>query len=81
MELAAGDTLDAVDTILVNEEETHERCGCHVCNTLRNLFAASVEAEHDRRSPTPLLLTFGQAADLLGVSEGTVRELVAKQDL
>lgn len=50
--------LDAVDPILVFEEETHERCACHVCNTLRNLLAANVEAEHDCRSPTPLLLTF-----------------------
>jgi len=70
-----------VDTILVREEETHERCGCHVCTTLRNLFAASIEAEHDRRSPTPLLLTFGQAAELLGISESTVRELVGEQEL
>jgi len=79
--LVSGDTLSSVDTILVREEETHERCDCHVCNTLRNLFAASVEAEHDRRSPTPLLLTFGQAAELLGVGESTVRELVGEQEL
>lgn len=79
--MLAGDTLDTVDPILVRDAETHERCECHVCSTLRNLFAASVAAEHDRRSPTPLLLTFRQAAELLGVSEGTVRELVAEQEL
>lgn len=50
--------MGAVDPILVYEEETHERCDCHVCNTLRSLFVANVEVEHDRRSPTPLLLTF-----------------------
>lgn len=70
-----------MDPILVHEEETHERCDCHVCNTLRHLFAANVDVEHDRRSPTPLLLTFAQAAELLGVGEGTVRELVGEQEL
>ena len=70
-----------MDPILVREEETHERCDCHVCNTLRNLLAANVEAEHDRRSPTPLLLSFKQAAELLRVGEETVRELVGDQEL
>lgn len=45
-----------------------------------DLFAASLEAEHDRHSPTPLLLTFAQAAELLGVGEATVRELVGDQE-
>ncbi len=63
------------------KRETHERCDCHVCNTLRTLLAANVEAEHDRRSPTPLLLTFKQAGALLGVSEATVRELGGDQEL
>jgi excisionase family DNA binding protein len=70
-----------MDTILIRENETHDRCDCHVCGTLRNLFAANVDVTHDRRSPTPLLLTFAQAAELLGVSERTVRELVGEQEL
>jgi len=70
-----------MDTILVREEETHDRCDCHVCNTLRHLFAANVDVERDRRSPSPLLLTFVQAAKLLGVGESTVRELVGEQEL
>lgn len=78
---SAGDRLADMDTILVREEETHERCDCHVCNTLRNLLGASIDADHDHRSPTPLLLTLGQAAELLGVTEDTVRSLVGEQEL
>lgn len=58
-----------------------EPCVCHVCATLRNVLSANVDADHDRRVVTPLLLTFAQAAELLGISEGNVRSLVAAGEL
>jgi hypothetical protein len=60
------------DPILVDPTEVRERCECHVCETLRGVLAANLDAVHDRRSVTPMLLTVPAAAELLGVSDGTV---------
>ncbi len=65
------------DPILVDPTEVRERCECHVCETLRNVLAANLDAVHDRRTVTPMLLTMRTAAELLGVSEGTVAGLIA----
>lgn len=80
-QLLAGDKLDGVDPTLVREEETHERCECHVCNTPRNLLCRQRGGRTRPPLPTPLLLTFGQAADLLGVSEGTCASWSESRDL
>lgn len=62
-------------------EPGFDGCRCHVCNTLRNVLAASTDAEADRRVQSALLLTFGEVAQLLGVGEGTVRSLVAEGEI
>lgn len=56
-------------------------CACHACATLRNVLSANLDANHDRRVVTPLLLTFAQAAELLGITEGNVRTLVTAGEL
>jgi excisionase family DNA binding protein len=58
-----------------------ESCACHVCATLRNILSANLDATHDRRVSTPLLLTFAEAGQLLGIGEGAVRSLVAEGEL
>jgi excisionase family DNA binding protein len=63
------------------EDETRERCDCHVCSTLREALSANVDAAHDSRSPTPLLLTYGQAAELMGVTAAVVSGLVREGEL
>jgi len=68
----------AVET---DEGERTAPCACHVCSTLRNVLSANLEVHHDRRVVTPLLLTFAQAAELIGISEGNVRSLVAEGEL
>ncbi len=62
-------------------EPGFDGCRCHVCNTLRNVLSANRDAPGDTRVTTPLLLTFGQAAELLGVSDDTVRALVHEGEI
>lgn len=69
------------DQILVDLTEVRERCECHVCETLRGVLAANLDAVHDRRSVTPLLLTVRAASELLGVSNGTVAGLIADGEI
>jgi hypothetical protein len=64
------------DPILIDPAEVRERCDCHVCETLRTVLAANLDVVHDRRTVTPLLLTISAAAELLGVSAGTVSGLI-----
>lgn len=61
--------------------DTHDRCDCHVCSTLRNVRSANLDAPHDRRVLSPLLLTNGQAAELLGIGEDAVRSLITEGEL
>jgi hypothetical protein len=63
------------------DDDTRERCDCHVCSTLRAVLSANFEATHDSRSPTPLLLTYGQAAELMGVTADVVSGLVREGEL
>jgi excisionase family DNA binding protein len=60
---------------------THDRCDCHVCATLRNVLSANLDVTHDRRVVTPMLLTFAQAAELMGIGEAAVRSLVAEGEI
>lgn len=69
------------DPILIDPAEVRERCECHVCETLRAVLAANLDVVHDRRTVTPLLLTITAAAELLGVSAGTVSGLVADGEI
>jgi excisionase family DNA binding protein len=69
------------DPILVDPTEVRERCECHVCETLRGVLAANLDAVHDRRVVTPMLLTVSAAAELLGVSDGTVAGLIADGEI
>jgi excisionase family DNA binding protein len=62
-------------------EPGFDGCRCHVCNTLRSVLSANRDAPSDTRVATPLLLTFGQAAELLGVSDDTVRTLVHEGEI
>jgi excisionase family DNA binding protein len=62
-------------------EPSFDGCRCHVCNTLRNTLGANREADVHREVPSRLLLSFGEAAELLGISEGTVRSLVAEGEI
>jgi excisionase family DNA binding protein len=61
----------------IDDEGTHDRCDCHVCATLRNVLSANLDAPHDRRVATTLLLTFAQAAEILGIGEAAVRAFVS----
>jgi len=63
------------------DERYFDGCGCHVCNTLRKVLGANVEADHDARVRTPLLLTYAETAQLLGASEDAVRSLVKEGEL
>ncbi len=60
---------------------TNDRCDCHVCTTLRHVLSANLDVEHDRRTATPLLLTTAQAAELMGVTDDVVRQLIADGEL
>lgn len=62
-------------------DDTHDRCDCHVCTTLRNVLSANLDAPHDRRVISPLLLTNRQAAELLGIGEDAVRSLITEGEL
>ena len=50
-------------------------------NTLREVLSANLDAMHDSRSPTPLRLTYGQAAELMGVTADVVSWLVREGEL
>jgi excisionase family DNA binding protein len=63
------------------DDQTHDRCDCHVCSTLCNVLSANLDATHDHRVVTALLLSFGQAAELLGIGEAAVRSLVSQGEI